>query len=51
MSCPAKQAVINKFDPQKVMHEKEFFFYSLTYLAASVICSSTLLSVNEARIK
>lgn len=50
MSCPAKQAVINKFDPKKVMLGKEFFS-SLTHLAASVICSSTLLSVNEARIK
>lgn len=50
MSCPAKQAVINKSDPKKVVHGNEFFS-SLTHLAASVICSSTLLSVNEARIK
>lgn len=50
MSCPTKQAVFNKFDPKKLIHGKEFF-PSLTPLAASVICSSTLLSVNEARMK
>lgn len=49
MSCPAKQAFINEFAPNQVMHGKLFF--SLTCLAASVICSSTLVSSNEVKIE